>query len=75
MYFDEPDRHAIQRHLKTNGIRGCSTCGAEELQPLFHGTLVVDATDKPRVVIVACQTCGRLLFFSAPAIEGLKPPA
>jgi hypothetical protein len=78
MYFDPSDTAAIKQHLRQRGIRGCSTCGESELEPVVHGFLNVEpvraAPEKPRVVLVGCQSCGRILLFAADAIEGLQKP-
>ncbi len=66
---------AIQQHLRERGIRGCSTCGESDLEPVIDGYLSFEPLDaalcKRRVVMVACKKCGRILFFSADAIPGL----
>lgn len=78
MSIDRSDIAAIQQHLREKGIRGCSTCGESELEPYVHGSLhlepVAASPDKPRVVLVTCKCCGRILMFSADAISGLGRP-
>jgi len=76
--MDAADRAAIDQHLREKGIRGCSTCGESDMEPLVNGYLTIEPLNavpsKQRVVLVACKCCGRMLVFSADAIAGLKQP-
>jgi hypothetical protein len=78
MRFDPADSAAIRQHLSERGIRGCSTCGEEEMHPVVHGYLTIeplqDPVERQRVVLVGCNKCGRMLLFAADAITGLAQP-
>jgi hypothetical protein len=74
--MDAADATAIKNHLREKGIRGCSTCGETNLEPVVEGYLTIEPLhaepSKQRVVFVACTICGRVLLFAADAIAGLE---
>ena len=73
----ENDADAIKQHLRQYGIRGCSTCGEEEMDPFFFGRMDLQpksgAGETPAIVLASCKKCGRVLMFLADAISGLSP--
>lgn len=75
------DAGAVRSWLDRKGIKGCSVCGAEELQvskDLYAVVCIERTTGRPdlkrgsRVVRIRCGNCGHLMLFHARQM-GLEP--